>query len=71
MKNILRIVFLVVFSSNAQQKDSLEVPKSENYLDEIVIQGTLKPVSAWNIPLGTIEGVSVWAGLSACSGSKS
>ncbi len=27
MKNILRIVFLVVFSSNAQQKDSLEVPK--------------------------------------------
>jgi len=51
MKNILRIVFLVVFSSNAQQKDSLEVPKSENYLDEIVISGTLKPVSRLATPV--------------------
>ena len=51
MKNILRIVFLVVFSSNAQQKDSLEVPKSENYLDEIVISGTLKPVSRLETPV--------------------
>ena len=51
MKNILRIVFLVVFSSNAQQKDSLVVPISENYLDEIVISGTLKPVSRLATPV--------------------
>ena len=51
MKNILRIVFLVVFSSHAQQKDSLVVPKSENYLDEIVISGTLKPVSRLATPV--------------------
>ena len=51
MKNILRIVFLVVFSSNAQQKDSLVVPISENNLDEIVISGTLKPVSRLETPV--------------------
>lgn len=51
MKNFLRVVFLVAVSSNAQQKESIIVPKSENNLDEIVISGTLKPVSRLETPV--------------------
>lgn len=52
MKNILRIVLLLLcISSNAQQKDSLDSPKPENNLDEIVVSGTLKPVSRLEAPV--------------------
>lgn len=52
MKNILRVVFLfITFCSNAQQKDSLSFPKTGNDLDEIVISGTLKPVSRLETPV--------------------
>ena len=52
MKNVLGIVFLLIcLCSSAQQKDSLVVPKTENDLDEIVISGTLKPVSRLETPV--------------------
>jgi outer membrane receptor for ferrienterochelin and colicins len=52
MKNIVLFLFLFSwFCSMAQQKDSLDLPKPENNLDEVVISGTLKPVSRLETPV--------------------
>ncbi|WP_445453290.1 TonB-dependent receptor plug domain-containing protein [Flavobacterium sp. 25HG05S-40] len=52
MKNIFGLLaFLLVLCANAQQKDSLSSPKPENTLDEIVISGTLKPVTRLETPV--------------------
>jgi len=51
MKNYLWILLLICFYSNAQQVDSLSKPKPENNLDEVVISGTLKPVSRLETPV--------------------
>lgn len=51
MKNVLWLLLFQYFFSNAQQTDSLSLPKSENSLDEIVISGTLKPVSRLETPV--------------------
>ena len=45
------LALLLVLCSNAQQKDSLSSPKPENTLDEIVISGTLKPVTRLETPV--------------------
>jgi len=52
MKKIFGLIaLLLVLCSNAQQKDSLSSPKPENTLDEIVITGTLKPVTRLETPV--------------------
>lgn len=51
MKNALWVLLLICFCSNAQQADSLSKPKPENNLDEVVISGTLKPVSRLETPV--------------------
>ena len=51
MKNIFLFLLFIPLVSNAQQKDTLTVTQPENNLDEIVVSGTLKPVSRLETPV--------------------